>query len=331
MPIKPYQRKDSPVWYGRGTHFKRLVDRSTGARTRPLALKVIRKWEREIECGTFAEPGAPDFASAVIGYLNAGGDRRPVAKLLKYFSKDGKSTLLSAIDQSAIDACAHALFPTHSAATRNREVYSPVSAILKHAGHDFRIRRPKGSRGRELLGWLKPEDAERLLDACYQVDAEFGIFCHVLPYTGLRLMEATLHFKTDNLSLRDCYALIPRTKNGKPRAVHLPMHVVVALANHPRGLDRPGERVFRFQKGGHLYDMLRAAARLAGITLPERQAFHLFRHCYGAWMRRYGGADARALVAGGAWDSIQSVGRYEHAVASEEAKRSDMLPFGKVG
>ena len=127
MPIKaiPPREGKSPYWSGRGTHLGRYVDRSTKAPTKPLAKKVIRKWEREIERGEFTEPGEPTFASALVGYLNAGGDPRPTGKLLEHF----KATPLKMIDGDAIDACATALFPTQSAATRNREVYTPVSAI----------------------------------------------------------------------------------------------------------------------------------------------------------------------------------------------------------
>lgn len=328
MPIKPYQRKDSPVWYARGTHFKQFVDRSTGARTRPLAVKVVRKWEREIECGTFAEPGAPDFASAALGYMNAGGDRRPVAKLLKHFSRDGKSTLLSAIDQTAIDAAAVALFPAHSAATRNREVYSPVSAILKQAGIDFRIRRPKGSRGRELTGWLWPEEAERLFDAGRALDAEFGALLVFLCYTGCRLSEA-LDLKCDDLHITEAEALIKTTKNGDPRRVFLPPVIIAELANHPRGLDRTGKRVFRFAKSGRLYKTLTIAAENANVTMPDREAFHLLRHTFATWMRRYGGADTKGLIATGAWKSEQSASRYAHTIVSEEAKRALLLPVGR--
>jgi hypothetical protein len=40
--------------------------------------------EREIERGEFAEPGEPTFASALVSYLNAGGDPRPTGKLLEH-------------------------------------------------------------------------------------------------------------------------------------------------------------------------------------------------------------------------------------------------------
>lgn len=333
MPIKlipPRKNKDgsqfSPFYYGRGTHLGIFVDRSTGCIRAPLAKRVIKEWEREIERGRFGANKGQNFTDAAVAYKRAGGDERPVSKLIAHF----KDKPLDEIDQQTIDAAALELFPEHSAATRNREVYSPVSAILKQAGRDFKIRRPKGSRGRELVGWLWPEQAERLLTEAMKLDAEFGILCLTMLATGLRLSEATLHFTIDNLRVAEANALIGHTKNGKPRSVRLPPILVAALASHPRGLGRPGERVFRFHPGGRLYAMLYKAADAAAVTLPEREAFHLFRHTYGAWMRRYGGADTKGLVGTGAWDSEQAASRYAHAINSEEAKRADLLPLPQI-
>lgn len=327
MPIKliPPRKGKTPYWYGKGSYLGVTVDRSTKAVRKSIAAKVVAKWEREIESDTFAVKGEPTFLSAAVSYANAGGERRrAIARLNAHFGERP----LREITQDAIDAAAHELFPNGTPATRNREVYTPVSAILKHAGVRFELRRPKGSRGRVLVGWLWPEDAERLFAAADKQDAEFGLLCRFLCYTGLRLTEGLRRFTIDDLRLAEGFAFIPKTKNGNPRPVHLPPHIVAALANHPRGLARPGETVFRFHKGGRLYDMLRAAAAEAKVTLPAREAFHLFRHTYGTWMRRYGGLDARGLVGTGAWDSEQSASRYAHTVASEDAQRADRLPVG---
>lgn len=322
--IKPRPGK-TPYFAARGKYLGVRVDRSTKARTAAQARKVIRKWEREIESGVFAVKGAKTFAGAALRYMQQGGDPRPVGPLLEFF----KETLIDAMDQEAIDDCALSLFPTQAAATRNREVYTPVSAILKGAGREFRIKRPKGSRGEMLMGWLWPEEAERLFLAADKRGAEFGLLCRVLCYTGMRLTEALHRFTIDGLRLSEGFAFVPKTKNGKPRPIHLPPHVVAALANHPRGLERPGDRVFRYHKGGALYEMLDAAAKEAGVTLPRRSKFHIFRHTYGTWMRRYGGLDTRGLVGTGAWDSEQSASRYAHTVTSEDARRADLLPTGK--
>ena len=251
MPIKLITPRKgfSAYYYGRGTYLGIFVNRSTRALRPAIAKRVIKEWELDIERGRFETKGGPTFMSAAVAYMKAGGDRRPIAKLIAHFG----DKLLADIRQTEIDAAAAILFPTHSAATRNREVYSPLSAVLKQANVDFRIRRPKGSRGRELAGWLWPEEAERLIGAAYHIDPEFGLMCLFLLYTGLRLTEGTVRFTCDRLRLAESYAFIPKTKNGKPRPVMLPPYLVAALANHPRGLERGTERGVRFHKGGQLY------------------------------------------------------------------------------
>lgn len=314
----------SPFWRIRGAYLGKRVDRSSKARERAVARQVAEQIEHDIECGRFAEPGESTFEVAAVNYMRAGGDRRPMGPLIEHF----KGMPITAVDQEAIDDAALALYPNAAPATRNREVYTPVSAVLKHAGRAFQIRRPKGSRGRQLLGWLWPEQAARLFEEADKIEAEFGLLLRVLTYTGMRLSEALYFFTIDGLRLDESFAFIPKTKNGKARPVHFPPHIVEALRAHPRGLDREGT-VFRFHKGSLIYVMLRESAARAKVDLPERQAFHLFRHTYGTWMRRYAGLDSRGLVGTGAWDSEQSAARYAHTIASEEARRSDMLPVGR--
>jgi integrase len=329
MPIKliPPRKGFSPYYYGRGTYLGVFVNRSTRASRPALAKRVIKDWENEIERGRFTTKKGPTFMSTAVSYIKGGGEKRPLAKLIAYFDEKR----LEEIDQNAIDVAAAELFPSHSNATRNREVYSPISAVLKHAGLDFRIRRPKGSRGRVLTGWLWPEEAERLIREAAKIDLEFGLLCLFLLFTGLRLSEGTLRFTCDKLRLSESYAFIPTTKNGEPRPVYLPPQLVATLANHPRGLERGHQRVFRHRPSGRLYAMLYHAAEAAGVSLPDREAFHIFRHTYGAWMRRYAGSDTKGLVATGAWKSEQSASRYAHTIFSEEAQKSALLPKVKFG
>jgi integrase len=340
MPIKliPPRQGKTPYWAGRGKHLGRYVDRSTKALTKPLARKVVRQWERAIERGEFATPSEPTFASAVVGYLKSSGDPRPTSKLLEYF----KSTPLSQINQAAIDTCALALFPDHTAATRNREVYTPVSAILKGAGYDFKIRRPKGSRGKVITDWLWPEQAFRLFEAAAKLDAEFAIFLNYLCYTGCRISEA-LRLNCNELRLSEAFSFHRQTKNGDPRAVFLPPVLVAQLANHPRGLERGTQRVFRFHQGGSLRYLLLSGCMIAcGLPKPKRVKkgktpakekfeldfvnFHTFCHTYGTWMRRYGKRDVKGLVGTGRWKSEQSASRYAHVVPGEDAAMAVLLP-----
>jgi integrase len=163
-----------------------------------------------------------------------------------------------------------------------------------------------------------------LLDSARALDPEFGLLCAFLLYTGCRLSEA-LHLRTDDVNLTEGYAYVRTTKNGEPRIVHLPPILRAALANRNGVPNRPG-KYFRLHKNSWLYGLLDASAERAAVALPDRVAFHAFRHTWGAWMRRYGGLDTTGLVATGAWRPRQAAAVYEHAVQSEEARRSDLLP-----
>ena len=322
MPLKLIPPRKSPYWSVRGTYLGVYVDRSTKARKRAVAGKVLKRIERDIERGEFAQPGEPTFASAAAAYMRAGGERTYLTKLLNHFG----ATPLNRVDQASIDAAAHVLYPAGSAATRNRQVYTPVSAVLRHAGARVDLRRPKGSMGNKQTAWLWPEEAHRLLEEADKLSKPFGALLTVLLYTGLRLSEA-LNLTWDRVRLQDGYAYVPDTKNGSPRPVFLPPVAVAALANAK--LDDRG-RVFRLTKSGHLYSLLRVAGIKADVDLPERSAFHILRHTYATWMRRYAGADSQALIATGAWKDRKSVDRYTHTVVSEEAQRAALLPTRKV-
>lgn len=144
----------------------------------------------------------------------------------------------------------------------------------------------------------------------------------------LKLLTRSLpRLSWENVRLQDGFAYLPNTKNSEPRSVFLPPVAVAAM----EGVQGPLGRVWRFVKGGHLYSLPRTAAFKAGIDLPERSAFHIFRHTYATWMRREAGLDTKGLVATGAWKDRKSADRYEHVVGSEEARKAKLLPTPKDG
>ncbi len=316
--VKPRKGK-SPNFTIRGTYLGRYVDRSAKTSKRAVAVKVLKGVERQIERGELAEPGEPTFASAAAAYMKAGGERTYLKRLLEHFGDKS----LRQIDQAEIENAAIALYPNASAATRNRSVYTPCSAVLRRGGISLNLRRPKGAAGNKATAWLWPEQAEAIFAEAEKIDQEFAALLIVLCYTGMRLSEA-LGLTWNDVRLQDGFAYVPDTKNDTPRGVFLPPVAVAVLANLPRGGDN--SRVFRFVKSGHLYNLLKCAAFRAGVELPERSAFHVFRHTYATWMRRYAGLDTKGLVATGTWKDRKSADRYEHVVVTEEAKRAVLLP-----
>lgn len=345
MPLKliPPRPGKTPYWSVRGTYLGRYIDRSTKTGQRQDAHKILRRWQSEIETGEFSGPEELDFASAALAYMKAGGERRYLGRLIKRFGR----MPLRKVNQAAVEEAAALLYPTASPATQNRQVYSPISAILKRSGpaYDFKLRRPKGSRGSIVTRWLWPEQAFAIFDAAQNFDSEFEILLRFLCYTGCRISEA-LHLTCNEIRLAEGFAYVRTSKNGEPRAVFLPPHLVATLANHPRGLERGNARVFRFHRGGGLRNLLTTATAMAsGLPKPKREKrsgqpikqlheldwvnFHTFCHTYATWMRRYGGRDTKGLVATGRWKSEQSASRYAHVVPSEDAMASVLLPERK--
>jgi integrase len=324
MPLKlvPPRPGKTPYYYVRGTYLGVSVDRTTKTADKAQARKALARIKDDIERGVYADKGDLGFAAGALAYIRAGGEPTFLGPLNEHF---GDTPLIS-INQASIDEAAHLLYPDASPATRNRQVYTPASAILKHNGIEFALKRPKGAQGEVRVDWLWPEQAEALLKAAAEVDGEFACFLTLLLYCGPRLSEA-LRITVDDVRLDESFAFCGRTKNGAPRPMHMPPVVVAALANHPRGLDRDGETLFRFRKNGHLYNLMKSTKVRA--KLPTA-GFHLLRHTWGTWMRRYAGLDTKGLVGTGAWLDEKSAARYQHVVVSEESKRADLLPVLKA-
>lgn len=337
MPLKlipPSAKRRTPYYSVRGTYLGIHVDRSTKADRLDQAKKVIKLWREQIERGEYrtgkevdqpAGKSAPTFADAALAYIRAGGERRFLGPAIDQLG----TKLLADIDQAAIDAGASASFPNGTAAYRNRNFYTPVSAVLKHVGHKLEIKRPKGWRGKRSTAWLEEDQAFALFKAADKIEAEFGLFLRTLCYTGMRLSEC-LNITLREINLKTATIYLPDTKNGEARPVHLPAHLVAALANHPRGLNRAAtERLFHFRVNGHLRKKFSTAKAAAGIVLPPRQGgFHVFCHTYGTWMNRLG-MDAWDLTETGRWKDPASAKRYSHTEPGAAARKSDLFPVEK--
>ena len=335
MPIKlipPRKDKQSKSWYLRGTYIGIYVDKSCRTHRRSVALSQLKQITKAIERGeyppreTAADREQPNFVSAAVNYMEAGRPSRYIAKLIKHFGE----TPLHEIDQAAIDEAAVALYPGVTPGTRNACVYTPLSAILHHAGIEIKLRRPKGAKGRVITDWLTHEDAFGIVRAADKVDAELGLLLRFLLYTGVRL-GAALGLERDDVMVSEAMAWV-RHQKGQPAAdVRLRDDLRDALAAHL--LSHNFRRVFRFHQGGHLKHLLvRAKLAYLGLPCPARRPknwrpppyrlswvnFHSFRHTWATWMRRYGGADVQGLVATKNWRDPRSAARYSHAVARDE-------------
>ncbi len=322
MPLKISKGANrSPNYRIRGTYLKVKVDESARTSDFNAARKRLKQIKDEIERGSFeTKPVGPTFGDAVELYVREKKSERFIMPLLDYFG----DIPLSQITAQSIMRASHDMYPNATNATRNRQVFTPMLAILRMSGVLIVVKRPDKAQGNRRTFKFTDDEAARLINAAYDRDAELGLFLVFLLYTGSRLSEG-LRLTTDNLNMNEASAFFPKTKNGQPRTVYLPPALVAALAGHPRGLERDG-RVFKFVKGGRLYKLLNDAETSSGVTIPPGVSFHAFRHTFGAWMRRYGGLDTSGLVATGAWASREAAAIYEHVDVTDAAKRVEMFP-----
>jgi integrase len=335
MPLylRAPRKGKSPNFEIRGTYLGVSVEQSSGTDRRSVAVQQLRKLERAIEAGEYppvapvARSNEPTFLSAALAYMEAGGERKYAAPLIKHFAE----TPLSQIDQAAIEQAATTLRPNATGATRNRCVYTPVSAILHHAGISLQVRRPKGAKGKVRTDFLSEMDAKAILAAA---DPDLAVLLTFLIYTGCRLGEA-LALTWDDIDLQERRGWVRDTKNGDPRTLLLRQDLCAILAPH-----KGTGRVFKFHQGGHLKWMLRRATlKACGISAPERRPndykvaphrlrwvnFHSMRHTFASWFRRAGG-DVQGLVATGNWRDPRSAARYAHVIARDEWARVEKLP-----
>lgn len=325
MPLKISKGANrSPNYRIRGTYLKVKVDESARTSDFNAARKRLKQIKDEIERGTFQTKSVgPTLGDAVELYVREKKTERFIMPLLDYFGDKP----LSEITAQAIMRASHDLYPNATNATRNRQVFTPMLAILRMSGVLIAVKRPDKAQGNQRTFRFTHEDAASLINAGYDRDKEFGLLLTFLLYTGARLGEA-LALTTDNLDLNASTATFPKTKTGKPRTAYLPPTLVAALAGHPRGLEREG-RVFKFVKGGRLYKLLTDAEKASGVIIPPGVSFHAFRHTYGSWMRHYGGLDTSGLVATGAWASRDAAAIYEHVDVTDAAKRVELFPSVK--
>jgi integrase len=342
MPLKVVEPRNNKTknLYIRGTYLGVRVDKSSGTLKRRVANAVLKRLEGQIERGEY--PAAPDsgqqetFLSAANAYMEAGGSKKFIKPLIRHFGE----TPLAEIGQDAINSAAVVLYPNTTNATRNRCTHTPVSAILHHHYGDelpFKLKRPKGGKGRIVTDWLRVEDARGIIAAAETLDPELATLLLFLIYTGVRL-GAALDLRRADVRIDEQLAWVRHQKGQPASDVRLRADLVEALARHLRSHNH--EAVFRFRQGGYLWHLLlRAKLGYLGIACPNRRTtgwrpppnrlawcnFHSFRHSWATWMRR-AGTDVKGLVATGNWKDEKSAARYAHAVAREEWERVDRLP-----
>lgn len=282
MPLKLIKRHGGSNWYIVGTERGLFVDESTKTGDKGTAEALLIKKRNEVlERSVFGARATVTFVQAAVSYMENGGDARFVKPLLDRF----KGRKVATIGQVDVDEAARAIYPSASNATWNRQVYTPMSAILKKAATNkwceyLVLQRPTQPKGR--VRWITAIEARRLVD---NAAPHLKPLLTFLLGTGARMSEALyLQWRNVDLVAKQVYFL--DTKNGTSRGVPLSDAVVHELSalNHRVG------PVFLTNKGlpykanddggGQIKTGFKGACRRAGITdfTP-----HDCRHTFATW------------------------------------------------
>ena len=100
MPLKLYRKRGTPNWYIRGTVRGVVVDESSRTADRSVAetIRAKREWDC-LQASIFGRKSTATFLEAAVAYMEAGGERRFLAPLLRHFG----SKPLAQINQAATD------------------------------------------------------------------------------------------------------------------------------------------------------------------------------------------------------------------------------------
>lgn len=335
MPLKLRRHSRSKRWYIRGTIRGQFVDESTGTDSIEAAeqIRILREADL-LKRSIHGDAATATFLEAAVGYLEHGGEARFLGRfdekssswtgLIGHFG----SMPLAHIDQRAIDFAARKLYPRAMPSTLNRQIYTPISAVLAWAASRGltpirRISRPRQPRGRVV--WLKPEEAEKLISNCAPHLRPLIVF---LLGTGARMGEA-LNLQWEQVDLASRHVIFLNTKNGETRGAPLNRRVIVELGNL-KGREgavfrKPNGQPYapKDHAGGQIKSAFASACRRAGLRGVTP---HTLRHSWASWLFSQT-RDIRVLMELGGWKSERMVLRYAHTNSEHLQSAIDTLPW----
>ena len=303
------KREGSPHWQITGTLRGGRYRESTGTDSHPHAEAILAKRQSEIlDRDVFGEKRTAIFAEAVEIYLQNGGEARFVGPLLERWG----TWRIAEISASEVVKAAHELYPDRTAATLDRQLYTPLNSILRNAARaemcELRLierprwrRKPVAYASDQWINDFMPH-ANARLQACV-------LF---MTLTAARVAEACRLLRRD-VDLARGKALLGITKNGKPREVALAPILIEALA--PLLEVPPDGRVFGYASRYSVNQAIKRACKRAGIAYLS--SHKVGRHAFAARLLKQG-ASLRLVQVGGGWSNLGIVAEhYGHLEQSD--------------
>lgn len=291
--------KRGKVWWIDGILNDERVRESTRETERHEAEGYALRRETEArKVKEFGPQSVLTFGAATGFYLDAGKSDRYLTPIFNKW----ETKLVREIKPGNIIDLARELYPKAGPATRNRQVISPVQAIINHSAKrglcpPIRVERfkvPKHHPRVASMEWLGKFVAA--------ASPQLGALAYFMATTGARISEA-VRVEWRNVDLTDGMALLRHTKNGDPRAVRLPGPLVVLMGKLPG--EREGDaKVFGYKSRQSIQTPWASAEKRAGIEhIPPHDAG---RRLFATHMIQ-SGVDPVTVAKAGGWKSVRMV------------------------
>lgn len=265
------------------------------------------------------------FAEAATLYMKNGGSARYLKPILNEIGLKA----VSDIDQGAIQELADKLYPGCQPATINRQIFTPVLAVVNFAAELRKCPPPLlvRPRGHDKVPALEIPSEEWYDAVLPHLTTKMRALVLLLTLHGLRISEA-INRKPNELNTKNWTLSVPDTKTGDPIQVRLSGPVIEALKDMQRELqDQDAKRkakgkeplarrwLFGTANRSNVYRSLKTACTAAG---SERYGSHaLGRHAFATRILN-DGKSLKHLKEAGRWKTIKMPAqRYGHLERSE--------------
>ena len=294
MALKLTRRGE--IWWISGSVAGARIRKSAGTSDRRTAEALALKLETDArKLDEFGPEAVLTFGAAVGIYLDAGKPERYLAPI---FAKWEHRLVRTIKPGNVIDLAAE-LYPEAKPGTRNRQVITPVQAVINHAAERGlcapvkikRLKVPKPIRRVASMEWLEAFVAH--------ANPRMAALALFMAMTGTRVSNAVA-LRWEDVDLESGTALLHKTKNGEPVQLTLPPRLLRALKAFN---DRDG-KVFGYKTRQSIQTAWKSAETRAAIphVSPHDAGRRLF-----ATQMLIAGIDPVTIAKAGGWQSPRMV------------------------
>lgn len=295
--LKLYPR--NKTWWVSGTVNGERIRESTGHtdKKRAQSWASKRQWELE-QVAVFGPESVLTFGAAMNYYIDGGKEQRFLLPLLDAW----EHRLVKDIAPGDVIDLANKLYPDAGAATKNRQVITPVMAIIRFNAQRGRCA-PLLVKRFETKKTIKRPTATWAWIAKLKPTAKPKVYALALflANTAARIGDA-LKLTWANLNLDEAEAMLVDTKNGEDRLVKLRPATVAALRKIKPKKAGAADVVFEFYDRSDVARQLKTACKKAGI--PYIPTHGIGRRLFATTMNR-AGIDPRTAAEAGGWKSVR--------------------------